>query len=179
MANYSQRMGQKVSPPYQDCSPLSPWPLLPGHHSGSPPPFQWPPHRPFCSGRLSEHPLLLPCVPTHSLSLGMGRKHPHASTYHSILVPADRGEKGPQNHSEKKEGREGPASKEMQTSCYSLTTRTSISLLSTLQKFIVPELKVSSKPPSARHYDPAYFTGKTRGPRRGGVVIQPVSLNKS
>lgn len=89
------------------------------------------------------------------------------------------GEKGPQNYSEKREGREGPASKEMRTSCYSLTTRTSISLLSTLQKFMVPELKLSPKPPSARHYDPAYFTGKTRGPRRGGVVIQPVSLNKS
>ena len=166
-------MGQKVSPPYQDCSPLSPWPSSPWS--------SWWKRSSLPVASTQAVPLrkaLIISSPSpqwlHTFfEPGDGQE---ASTYHSILVPADRGEKSPQNHSEKKEGREGPASKEMQTSCYNLTTRTSVSLLSTLQKFTVPELKLSSKPPSARHYDPASFTGKTRGPRRGGVMVQPISL---
>ena len=45
-------------------------------------------------------------------------------------------------------------------------------LLSKLPKF-------TSKPPSARHDGRAYFTRETQEPRRGRVVIQPASLNKS
>ena len=163
MANYSQKMGQKVSllpaRPQQGLFSTQPWPSPPWSSC-----WRLLPPRPFCPRQPSEpSPLPLPRVLIRP-------------TRQSTLVASDRGGEGLQNHSESREGGGGggPASKGTRACCHHPAP-----LLPKLPKFTSPELKLSSKPPSARHEGRAYFTRETQGPRRGGVVIQPASLNKS
>lgn len=147
VANYSRKMGQKASllppRPQRGLFSTQPWPSPPWSSCWRPLP-----PRPFCPGQPSQpSPLPLPRVLIHP-------------THQSTLVASDRGGEGLQNHSESREGGEGPASRGTQACCHHPAP-----LLPKLPKFTSPELRLSSKPPSARHDGHAYFTRETQGPR--------------
>lgn len=126
--------------PNQGCS-LSRGPLLPGHHAG---------------GRCLPGPSAQDSLQSHPPGpLPRVLIHP---TRQSTLLASGRGGEGLQNHSESGEGGAGPAHRGTgRASCCHPAP-----LLSKLPKFTVPELKLSSQPPSARHDGRAYFTRRHR-----------------
>ena len=145
--------------PNKGCSALSRGPLLPGRHAGG------------CS---LPGPSAQDSPQSHLPSLcPVSSSVPHVSPLWWHQTGEERAFR-----TTARAGREagggGRASKGTRACCHHPAP-----LLPKLPKFTSPELKLSSKPPSARHEGRAYFTRETQGPRRGGVVIQPASLNKS